>query len=261
MKCPNCGGTLSLEDKYCPFCGSKNELAFQHAQDMAHYRADYEQTKREVIAGQHRLSAVMVRVIVLVALIICIGITLALLNNGVYSIQRSRRSRESEKNIAEYTQIMDQYLADQDYIRFAAFCDSHELTYLDAYDVYSPTIYAANMYCNCISDMLVIKTPGPYTDPSRYLNYLTDALADFYQDRSEYYYGDNEDEALALYDTSFAGMKRQLERCLVTYMGLTEEEARSLEGLSKAKRAVLLEEAFNRVSEQEDTEAADEAEE
>ncbi len=249
MKCPSCGGNISLEDKFCPYCGAKNILAMQHARDMAEYKEDYEQTKQEVYASQKRLSAVVVRVIVLVVLIIGIIITAALLNNGVYGIRRDRLEKQAAKNAAEYSKIMDEYLEDQDYLGFCGFCEGKGLRYVDAFDKYEPVIRMGDSYKTCISYMLSAQMPGPYGDRARYIEYLEDPLDSFYKDRMEDYYGDSEKEARAIYEKAYAGMKQQLERCLVTYMGLTEEEAASLEGLSKARRTVLIEEAADEQTE------------
>lgn len=45
MKCEFCGGTLSLENEYCPHCGRPNEHARKHIEDMRHYDSVYEETK------------------------------------------------------------------------------------------------------------------------------------------------------------------------------------------------------------------------
>ena len=253
MKCPNCGGNISLEDRFCPFCGAPNTLAMQHAQDMAEYREDYEQTKQEVYAGQKRLSAVVVRVVVLVALIIACSVVLTLLDNGIYSIRRDRKAREAEKNIVEYTAVMDQYLAEGDYLEFHSFCEEHNLRFLDAYSKYEPAIAAANDYTYCITYLLTAEFPGPYDDRARYIGYMADSLDSFYKDRMDDFYGDAEDEkeTRAIYEKAHDGMQTQLERALVTYMGLTKEQAESLPTLSKAKRTVLIEEAANGETKQE----------
>ena len=65
MKCEFCGGTLSLEEEYCPHCGQANKHAKQHIKDMRHYQGKFENTEKYVRNKATTYSEVSVRAIII----------------------------------------------------------------------------------------------------------------------------------------------------------------------------------------------------
>ena len=88
MKCPYCGGNLSLEDETCPHCGRLNEQALQHVKGMKHYKGEFEHTKKHVYIATNRYTKVVVRVVI-IALLFFVIIVLHNLGERCYSIVRS----------------------------------------------------------------------------------------------------------------------------------------------------------------------------
>ena len=83
MKCKNCGGEIRLEEMYCPYCGSPNIEAQQHARDMAHYQSEFEQTKEEVIDKAGRQSRLAVRITATALLLLAIAASQTAMRSAV----------------------------------------------------------------------------------------------------------------------------------------------------------------------------------
>lgn len=49
MECKTCGSPLTIEQAYCPFCGTKNEAAAKHIEDMLHYDREFTKTQNTVL--------------------------------------------------------------------------------------------------------------------------------------------------------------------------------------------------------------------
>lgn len=49
MKCENCGNDISINDKYCPHCGTLNDIAAKHVDDMNRYEQRFSDTEKDVV--------------------------------------------------------------------------------------------------------------------------------------------------------------------------------------------------------------------
>ena len=77
MKCNNCGAPLQLNQKFCPNCGSPNEQALKHVNDMENYDKKFNRTRSKVISNSKwfvknitPIAVVMLSAIVLAAALI-----------------------------------------------------------------------------------------------------------------------------------------------------------------------------------------------
>lgn len=249
MKCENCGGNLSLEDLNCPYCGTINKHAQQHARDMKHYHGEFQSTQKDVYATTKRYAGITVRAIIIaVLLILCI--VLAVIGSQSYSIRRMILENRAERNFNEYSAKMDEYLENEDYMAFHAFVEANSIYGYDTdYEKYIPVMRASSQYTylyECIMGTYteIQKKSDIETIQSR-VDYLSDQLNYFYEalDMEKYSYcegGDSPENR-----TAFERMEQNVEALLQTYCGLTQEDAESLMELSEARRMVLLEERIS----------------
>ena len=146
MKCPYCGGNLSLEDETCPHCGRLNEQALQHVKDMKHYKGEFEHTKKHVYIATNRYTKVVVRVVIIAVLFFVI-IVLHNLGERSYSIVRSIGQYQSRRHAAEYMKQLDQYIEEEDFAAFTAFCNGQKIDcYEEPYTRYIPVKQTAQSY-------------------------------------------------------------------------------------------------------------------
>lgn len=96
MKCNNCGAPLQLNQKFCPNCGSPNEQALKHVNDMENYDKKFNRTRSKVISNSKwfvknitPIAVVMLSAIVLAAALIAnnsmLGYRLAENSNKKYN--------------------------------------------------------------------------------------------------------------------------------------------------------------------------------
>ena len=245
MKCRHCGASLGLEDLTCPHCGMPNEAARRHASDMMRYSRDYQETKEEVTRSAQKAGRVAARAVLLLVLIIA-NIVVFFFAGNVYSLKHSMAERNNKRHAKEYMQTMEDYLANEDYLGFYNFCQAHEIRgYEKPYEAYSQIVGICRDY------MYLYTGIGNMIFPAEYDEVVTGYQADsFYDSLDSFYkqtekemieeraYNEDPKEVLAVAE----GVTNQLNGLLTTYLGLTEEEVKSLPEMAKTKRNLLLEE-------------------
>ncbi len=246
MKCENCGGNLSLEDATCPHCGTVNSHAQQHIKDMNRYQGEFQKTRKNVYAVTQNYAGITVRAAIITVLLILI-VVLSVLAASDYEIESGLARRESNRNFKEYEQLLNQYLEEENYLAFSAFCEARYLRGYDSpYEKYLPVQRASSQYAYLYEYIMRANTKqqegADREDIARCAEYIGEQLNYFYEslDMERYTYvngADSEQNRKAL-----ERMEQNVRLLLQTYCGLTEEDVADLQSLSNAKRMVLLEE-------------------
>ncbi len=246
MKCRFCGGNISLEDVYCPYCGKKNEEGSKHASDMEHFEREFEQTRQEVYTTTRSYGVLYARIILLVIFVAGIIIT-AVVASHSYSFQRSRKEKEAARNAKAYIQEMDEMLEEGEYLKFSEFCRYHYISAYngDKYEKYALIIPAAGQYQYLYTELAQIVYPGPNGTSDYVVEAVGDSLDQFYKYASEEqiedtYYKDVDEEQTS---RAFEGMEAQIGQLLKTYLGLSDEEVGELRSMTKSRRTLLIEES------------------
>lgn len=240
MKCSHCGGSLTLKDEYCPHCGQLNEQSVQHIRDMKHYEGQFKETKQGVWARLWKYQGVSVRVVVLAVMAILI-IAAWLANDNLYSIERSIINARSARNVESNIEQINAYLEAEEYIDLYYFMETNRLgTYAnEEYEAYIP-LERASCYYGLVYEEILLFALGE--EPESYLDSLGSDLELFYSyadpETLEYYEGADTEQAR----TAFADMREKVRALLITYCGMTEEEAEGFPAMKSAKRTVLLSE-------------------
>lgn len=244
MKCEYCMGTLSLEDEYCPHCGQPNKHAKQHIKDMKRYQSEFENTRKYVYEKTGRYTDITVRVIVIAVLIVMIMVTF-LIGANSWEIRSASKKASANRHYEEYSVILDQYLADEDYLGFYTFFNEKGIRSYDGpyKDKYYLVMQIAGSY-STVQDAMIYYC---FLDDEDYSDQAVDRIADaldyfyrYYLNEDNYYtdlYGESE-----IFRQAADVMEYNVEQMLVAYGNFTREEAAALPSLSKTKRAVLLEE-------------------
>lgn len=244
MKCKYCGGVLTLEDAQCPYCGKTNEQARQHIEAMNHYHGEFENTKKKVhfIVGEY--TQITVRVVILAILIIFVVAGL-IVKGKAYSIRRTFIKQNAKQHVTEYTKLLERYMEEENYQAFLAFCDANYIaSYEDSFQQFYPVKRAAQSYCNVYTSVMNAVFLTDFETLGQTAKRLSEDLDYFYDciDRDKYIYYDAAEieENVKAMNT----MEYNVTLLLSTYCNLSDEQAKSISGLSSAKRAVLIEEAL-----------------
>ena len=244
MKCEYCNGNLSLEDEYCPHCGQPNKHAKKHIDDMRKYQGEFEDTKRYVREKTTGYTEMTVRVVILSILIVLILVFFAVGSNA-WGINREIRKSSAKRNYAEYSKIMDEYLANGDFLKFHIFCEYKGIRSYDSVyeEKYGDVINACSWYGNAYEYLIDFACFDGGASVSQVTETTGDALDYFYKyyRNEDFFYTGNGGEP-ELYRKTLDDMERNIELILSVYCGFTKEEAAAFPEMSKAKRNILLEE-------------------
>lgn len=247
MHCENCGGNLSLEELTCPHCGSINKHAQQHVHDMNRYQGEFADTQTNVYTVTQKYAGITVHAAIITILLILI-VVFAVIASLDYEIERGIREGKAKRSYHKYTSIMEEYLAQEDYIAFSTFCDVNGIEPYDTdYEEYYQIIRVSYNYRNIYEAIFEGRSnmQQKYADE----NTLENAIERIAECLS-YFYDTVDVENYAYYDGVDTPEKQAIVNNIVdkvgvllqTYCGLTAEEAEQLPTLSDAKRRVLLEE-------------------
>lgn len=246
MKCPYCGGNLTLEMEVCPHCGKKNIQAKEHIAARKHYRADYEATREEVERTNKKLSGYAVRGI----LIAILTVTLVVLLFVSANVERSYYEKKQAYAVDHYEEILPQMLElweGEQYYSFYSYCDSYHLTGWTASDQpylkWMPLMTAAGCYEFSLNHLDEYLTAEDVYKRNQALEDLCGVLAEFYSPKHLGTYasiGGVLDEELTM--PYIEEIYDHMDRVLQTYLGLSEEEAASLRTLDESGMLLLMEE-------------------
>lgn len=246
MKCNYCGGNLSLEDEVCPHCGKFNRDAAQHIQNMRHYQGEFEEAKEEVYTTTRRYSEVAGRVILLAILLalICVGFLAGVFYHTLSGIIQGTITRAKAES---YSVILDDYIENEEYQDLYVFAKEKKIYYETfSYSEYENVLNAARNYSHaCVEIMKFAETESK--DITSEAESLAGYLGGFYKAAdAEWNTWMGEEEEREKSEETLEDMKEKIRLLLVTYCGLTEEEAVEMETMSAARCAILLEEGVKR---------------
>jgi hypothetical protein len=181
-------------------------------------------------------------------LLLGIGVNIFLQANS-YAFYRIFEEAEFRKHSAEYIQRMEEYLDEEDYIGFSAFCAANNLSSTDDfYDNWYPIYRVANSLRYSESYIMKLVNHGEYTGIDHVKKYTSETIQEFYDnmDPDNYSY----DDSLQSPETQrhLDNMRKDMEAMLVAYLGMTPEEAQSMQSCSRGNRVLLIErglEAYN----------------
>lgn len=244
MKCPYCGAPLDLDDNFCSHCGKLNEQVRQHVDDMNRFESEFTETKEEVYQTTKRYTASTVR-IVMIAVLVILNVAVAIFASRYYSFERMIGEADCERHFEEYSAILDGYLAEGDYHAFYNFMyKKHVPSYDSAYEQYNQVENLVSQYIYIYEYLLKAYMTEDREQLESLCKYTTDNLEYFYKntDMERYSYYENIDREENL--NAIEDLKDKVEMLLVTYGGVSMEDAAQFENYTSAKRAMLLEEGL-----------------
>ena len=244
MKCPYCGAPLDLDDNFCSHCGKLNEQVRQHVDDMNRFKSEFTETKEEVYQTTKRYTATTVRVVIIAVLVI-LNVAVAIVGARYYSFERMLGEADCERNFEKYSAILDGYLAEGDYHAFYNFMmEKHVPNYDSAYEQYNQVENLVSQYIYLYEYLLKAYMTDDRESLENLCKYTTDNLEYFYEnidpERYEYYENIGREENLQ----AIEDLKNKVEMLLVTYGGVSAEDAAQFGNYTSAKRAILLEEGM-----------------
>lgn len=254
MKCRSCGSPLTLEQKFCPHCGSANVQAAQHAQDMERYQDEFEYTKSDVYHKARSFASNAVKGVVVSVLFIAI-LVLIFSATHYYDVEYRLKELKNRWNRNENVEQIEDFLEDNNYYAIGAYCNAKNIyAYDDGYEEYRPIINMATQYYWFYDYFLDVTLPNRYTYDGDYewmYSSLSSGLNQFYmyylEDYESMYNRGNLD--MVKMQPYMDDMVNEVSLVLTEYLGLTEDEALALPYMRDAQRTLMIEEKLENARE------------
>lgn len=246
MKCPNCGGQMGLEDAFCPYCNTPNDMAKKHQSDMAHYREEYQRTQDSVMREtsfmrQHGSW------LAIVAVLLAAMVAGVILQVCAWDIGYSIRTSNVERSAAEDWAVMDAYLEQGEYGKFAGYYDANDIN-LGYENPYSGLHSAAIAYTDILQYATAVNDPSSYSFRPEYVSstceYVAEYLNRVYTLEQQYSYDLDRylpaDKRVYLED-----IRERTAVISKAYFGLTDEDIEEIPNISVRKLARIIEEGVS----------------
>lgn len=165
--------------------------------------------------------------------------------NGETLLEYQQVQLDSKIQHSKYEKQLEQYLADEDYLGFSAFCNRHYIrAYDDGYEEYRLLVQTSLDYSYAYQSLMravASEYPDQLTNEITQLTDTYERIERVLHPTEEY----GEKQLQELDEEKQQAMVRMEENLKIlyrTYFGMTEEEAENFGQMSKAQKTVFLEE-------------------
>ncbi len=234
VNCKNCGAPLSLDQAYCPHCGTPNPEAQEHLKKLSQLDKDFklakEEVKEEVQKSKRGYGVLVILVMLLIA-----NLIMFLMHGASYEI--SEKIIASRMSHSEIKATLDDLIEKGEYIEMNVFMEKYYLPY-NEYGDYSNLSYLAGYFSDVIEQVsLYYHANDPYSDP---LMRSSQRIKEF---EEEYERVLRRDEGQ--FKEHIETLHEQFVQYLKTYLFLTDEDIDSISELSDSQLLVLISRRLN----------------
>ena len=235
VNCKNCGAPLSLEDAYCPHCGTPNPEAQEHLEKLAQLDKAFKQAENEV-HDEVKRSRKGYGLLVVLVMVLLANLAMIPLHAATYEFaDRAVLARKGKANVKE---ALDELLEEGEYIEVDVYADKFNLSYND-YGEYNRIAYLADIYSRIIQNMTIyLYGSDPYYDPLvRTIQYIKD-----FDDAYSSYVKRGSDPEIYVY---MKDLHDEYVSFLKVYMKLTDEDIDQISDMSNSDLLLRVNERMN----------------
>ena len=243
MKCKYCGGEVSLSEKYCPYCGRLNEQTAAHAEAMQQFQKDYADTKAGVMETTKRFTGTAVNAVIIAVLAILLVVSV-FVGNKAWDISYEAVKANAVKHEAEYSQIMDDYLANEQFLEYNAFAENRgaNMYTRDAYASFRELSYVVYDYCSLYRSITEMLTANGYRDAEYQVSSINRGLSGFFEEVDTYAERDSVVHT-DLHDRAVQVMEYNVGLLMDTYLDIDETGLAEYRNATEGKRLTMIEDA------------------
>lgn len=235
LNCKNCGAPLTLDDAYCPHCGTANPEAQKHLEKLKELDRKYDQTRQEVV-NEVRSSRKGYNTLIILVLLLLANLLVMLMHGASYEI--AEKVAVSRMAKADIETTLKELVAEGRYSELSVFVDKYDLSYQE-YGEYLRLSYLASDYSRCrkyVSDYFhEVET---YADP---LFYACNSIKDF---KDEYQRDLKQSDEPYLLENA-EKMNAEFDRFLERELKLSADDIAAIDELSSSELLVLITRRLN----------------
>ena len=232
VNCKNCGAPLTLNDAFCPHCGTPNPEAQEHLKKLQQLDRRFEDASLEV-AAEVKKSRKGYGILLILVMLLLANLIIFVLHHASYDIaDRIIAGRMTE---AEIRARLDEFLEEGKYIEMDLFMNKFNLSYR-GYEDCSKLSYLAS----CQSRMIDAVTQflygtENYGDP---LVRICQAVVDYEEEYTRLSKRDNSEKVLFHADK----INTEVNGFLKAYLGLRDEDIAGIRDMSESSLLILVNE-------------------
>ena len=235
VNCKNCGAPLSLNDAFCPHCGTPNPEAQEHLKKLEQLDEQFENASQEV-AAEVRKSKKGYGILLILVMLLLANLVVFVMHQASYEIaDRIIAGRMSESEIKAR---LDEFLDEGEYIELDLFMNKFNLSYRD-YEDYSKISYLA-AYQNRMTEYMTQYLYGTenYGDP---LVRACQAVVDYEDEYTSLMKRDNSEKALYHMEK----INTEVNGFLKSFLKLTDEDIAGIRDLNESALLILVNERLS----------------
>ena len=236
VNCKNCGAPLSLNEAYCPHCGTPNPEAQEHLRKLAALDNQFHKAQDEV-RDEVKKSRKGYGVLVILVMVLLANLVLIPLHMASYEIA-DRVRLSSAMSDEEIRTTLESFLKDGEFAELYLFTEKYNLSYSD-FREYTRTAYLASYYVHFIDHVTnYLYNPDPYSDP---LVRACQDIVDFKSEYASFIRWADEDEDIRFGEQ----LNSDFDAAVKEYLKLTDEDLKEAENMTSSALLVRVNERMN----------------
>ena len=235
VNCKNCGAPLSLNEAFCPHCGTANPEAQEHLKKLKDLDERFDNASREV-AIEVKKSKKGYGILLILVMLLLANLVVFVLHSATYDI--ADRIIAGKMSDSEIKAQLDEFLDKGEYIELELFMKKFTLSYKD----YRDYNLIANLagYQDRMIDAVTQYLYGTenYSDP---LVRICEAVTDY---EEEYGYLKKSDSETVCFHIEQINI--EVNGFLKSYLKLTDEDLAGLKDMSSSSLLILANERLTK---------------
>lgn len=235
VNCKNCGAPLSLNDAFCPNCGTPNPEAQEHIRKLKELDDQFQEAQSEV-KEEVRKSKKGYGVLVILVMILLANLILIPFHMASYEIADS--IKVSRMGDAEIRAKLDSLLEEGEFAELYLFTEKYSLNYRD-YSEYNRIAGLARNYVYLIRHVTdYLYGSENYSDP---LVRACQCVIDFKSEYKSFLRWADESD----YVDYAAKLEQDFDAAAKEYLRLTDEDLSEAENMTSSELVVRVNERLN----------------
>ncbi len=227
MKCEKCGSEISINNKYCPNCGARNEIGASHVDDMKRFETRFTNTEKDVKDKSRWFVKYITPMVVLMVSVIIYVVLAVFLVNSAYDIGQGRIDAYNSRHEDEITAHIKELMNDGEYLQTYMLFSIADQKLSERDDIYYngwSRYYNMADYYNSAKKYIISHYTSDNNNYGSSLSKAATSVHDFYSSMSERSFSSSLPESLEyIYD-----MQDELEQFLKAYCNFTDEDIAGL---------------------------------
>lgn len=239
MKCKYCGGPLSIEEEYCPYCGALNQEARQHIEDMKRYHRAFGRTRSRVMDETGKQSRRHGRVLTIVLLVL-FNVILLTGHGAMYDLQYWWNSVQVKTHGDRYGRELFRLEADGEYRGLRDYYNGNDLYLADDLREFNAVEYGAQYYgviYECVMRLWDSGMENIYDTDGELIQRLAENIIGFYEELGREEDGYHPEWFAGSHKEALLDMEARIRAMLTAYCNMSEQD---LDGMSEMSSQELM---------------------